>query len=292
MIKLNGKVVDYRHFPDNSLCILNLENSDFYNPYITWYYENDEEMVLLYYLVSHIRNVYSDYFPQITLIMPYIPNARMDRTKSEKEVFTLKYFTQFINSLNFIEVWVFDPHSYVSEALINNIRFFSVENIIKYIIVFEYNNDIDLVYFPDAGAMKRYSQYFTNQNINMIYGNKVRNWETGKIEGLEILNKDGKPCEKSVVDGKKILMIDDIISYGGTMAYSADKLHEMGAKQIDIYASHLENSFFDKEKGTLRKRMEFGTNIVNCIYTTNSIYKEENNIENFNIRIINNFKIK
>jgi ribose-phosphate pyrophosphokinase len=224
--------------------------------------------------------------------MPYIPNARMDRTKSEKEVFTLKYFTQFINSLNFIEVWVFDPHSYVSEALINNIRFLSVENIIKHIIAFEYNNDIDLVYFPDAGAMKRYSQYFTNQNKDMIYGNKVRNWETGKIEGLEILNKDGKPCEKSVVDGKKILMIDDIISYGGTMAYSADKLHEMGAKQIDIYVSHLENSFFDKEKGTLRKRMEFGTNIVNCIYTTNSIYKEENNTENFNIKIINNFKIK
>ena len=145
MIKLNGKVVDYSHFPDNSLCILNLKDTDFYIPYITWYYENDEEMVLLYYLVSHIRDVYSDYFPQITLIMPYIPNARMDRTKSEKEVFTLKYFTQFINSLNFIEVWVFDPHSYVSEALINNIRFLSVKNIINYIIVFEYNNDIDLV---------------------------------------------------------------------------------------------------------------------------------------------------
>ena len=45
----------------------------------------------------------------------------MDRVKTESDVFTLKYFAKFINSMNFDAVSVLDPHSYVSEALIDRI---------------------------------------------------------------------------------------------------------------------------------------------------------------------------
>ena len=39
--------------------------------------------------------------------MPYISNARKDRAHREKDVFTLKYFANIINSLNFDNVYVF-----------------------------------------------------------------------------------------------------------------------------------------------------------------------------------------
>lgn len=45
----------------------------------------------------------------------------MDRVKNKDEVFTLKYFCEFINSLEFDEVTVVDPHSSVSRALLNNL---------------------------------------------------------------------------------------------------------------------------------------------------------------------------
>lgn len=289
MIKINNKEYKIKHFPDNSQMHMDFNISEYLNTHnsfyieITWLYENDEEMVSLYYIVNHLRRVVPG--NKIGLKLPYCPNSRMDRVKSENEIFTLKYFCNFINSLNFTHVYVFDTHSYITDALLDNIINLHVGSLIYRLYS---TNNYDLIYFPDAGAMKRYSQYFKN-NPNMVYGSKVRDWNTGKIEGIKILNKDGEPCDKSNIENKSILMVDDIISYGGTMAYSADKLHELGAKNIDIYVSHLENSFFDEEKGTLRKRMKNGTNIVNAIYTTNSIYKEENNEENFNIKLIHKF---
>ena len=56
-------------------------------------------------------------------------------------------------------------------------------------------------------------------------------------------------------------MVDDIISYGGTLAYSADKLKAMGAAHISAYATHVEDSAINTDKGTLLK--------------TNSLFHEE-----------------
>jgi ribose-phosphate pyrophosphokinase len=65
-------------------------------------------------------------------------------------------------------------------------------------------------------------------------------------------------------------MVDDIISYGGTLAYSADSLKKLGASAIYAYASHTENSVLDEENGTLLKRLNDGT--VDEVFTTSSIY--------------------
>jgi ribose-phosphate pyrophosphokinase len=105
----------------------------------------------------------------------------------------------------------------------------------------------------------------------MVYGQKVRNWETGKIEGLEVMDKDGhKLDDGNPLSGKSVLMIDDIISYGGTMYYSAKKLKELGAERIFAYATHVENSILDPEKGTFVKCLDDGT--VDKLYTTDSIF--------------------
>jgi len=56
----------------------------------------------------------------VDLIMPYIPYARQDRKCDEGESFTLKVFTNLINSANFNKVTVIDAHSDVALALLNN----------------------------------------------------------------------------------------------------------------------------------------------------------------------------
>jgi ribose-phosphate pyrophosphokinase len=56
----------------------------------------------------------------VELIMPYIPYARQDRKCDEGESFTLKVFTNLINSANFSKVTVIDAHSDVALALLNN----------------------------------------------------------------------------------------------------------------------------------------------------------------------------
>lgn len=273
MIWINGKEVEVNHYPDKTqLLKIGLNKLNFYEKSFTirWRYENDEECMTLWYIVNHIRAHKNINFP-INLSLMYIPNARMDRVKKDDEVFTLKYFAQFINSMNFNCVYVFDPHSYVSEALFDRIykKNLSFDYIWRW---FEKKDNIDLenvmLYFPDDGAYKRYKDIFTGDNI--LYGKKNRDWDTGKILGLTVHDKNGNEVPNYSIENKTILMIDDIISYGGTLAYSADKLHELGAAHIYAYGTHTENSVLDEEKGTLIKRLENG--IVDRLFTTDSLY--------------------
>lgn len=264
MLKLNEKIVELNHFPDGTLRmdIDVFEYSDYREFYrINWKFENNEELVGLIYLVKHIRRFTKN--SSIILYMNYIPNARMDRVKNNNDVFTLKYFSEIINSLNFNDVVVCDPHSSVSEALINNIRISSIEPLITSILK-RIGKDT-IIYFPDNGAAKKYEDLF--KGCKTIYGVKHRDWTTGKIQGLEVITNGIDLKDKT------ILMFDDIISYGGSMYYGALKLKELGVDIIYAYASHTENSILDKEKGTLIKLLEDGT--VERLFTTSSLFTGE-----------------
>ena len=277
MIKINGKLVNQEHFPDGSLRILDLQE---YTPcskefQITWNYENDSELFTLWSLVCHLRQNYGKNV-SITLNMPFCPHSRMDRVKEKQEVFTLKYFADFINLMNFDNVCVLDPHSNVTTALIDRIVEMDVSKYINTVLykldMRGFKNKNIAVYFPDAGAMKRYKDLPLLKNKPMFYGKKVRDWKTGVITELCIYDQDGTKVE-AINNDFSILMIDDIISYGGTMAYSADKLKALGANKIFAYATHVENSILDEEKGTLLKRLKDGT--VEKVFTTNSLFNKK-----------------
>lgn len=272
MITVNGCPVDIQHFPDGTQLlkqnfivndILDCTGS---NEFV-WNYESDEELVTLIFLVKHIKNIYP--YAENELTMNYVPNARMDRTKNKEEVFTLKYFCEVINSLGFKTVYVLDPHSNVTPALLDRVVVKSTRSLIAKAFAWIGATANDYVYFPDEGACKRYSDLL-NANKNVLIGHKVRDWATGKIQGLRISSPEGYEFEDGHFMGCTVVMVDDIISYGGTLAYSADELKKLGFEHIYAYATHTENSILDPEKGTLLKRLEDGT--VDRIYTTDSTF--------------------
>lgn len=275
MITVNGIEIVRKTFPDGSLCLLDLNNSLLYpnkNYEIVWLYEGDYEIFMLICIVKHLRSkMYNNV--SFNLTMPYVVNSRLDRTHSDNEVFTLKYFAEIINDLKFNKVVIVDPHSIVSEALIDNVCVLRPSSIISNVIdtmcsLNEFKREL-VIYFPDDGAYKRYKDMPCFKDFNCIYGKKERDWETGKILGIEIYDKNGSKLTNEL-ENCNVLMVDDIISYGGTLAYSADKLKEMGAAHISAYATHVENSVLDEEKGTLLKR--YNDKIIDTVYTTNSIY--------------------
>lgn len=275
MISVNNQIVDVQHFPDRTQLLKAPQPKMAETPtgsklqvVFTWKYENDEELVTIMFLSKHYRDNYP--YAQQLLTMWYVPNARMDRVKKSDEVFTLKYFCQIINDLGFDMVTVLDPHSNVTPALLNHVDVESPKYVINRVVRGLDFHEKDYVYFPDEGAAKRYSDLFPVKR-NILIGHKRRDWETGKIVGLEISGQEGETFEYGHFGGCSVLMIDDIISYGGTLAYSADELKNLGFKHIYAYATHIENSILDEEKGTLLKRLNDGT--VEKIYTTNSTYK-------------------
>lgn len=259
MLKINEHIIETGHFPDGAPLIHPPIIPKGHDIIFEWRFENNEEMVTLMFLAHH----YKDTNPssRTLLRMPYIPNARQDRVKNAGDVFTLKYFAEFINSLSFNIVQVLDPHSPVSEALINNLNVMQPISFISSAIfsVCQETNDEELIaFFPDEGAMKRYS---SQAALPYAFGVKMREWESGKIKGLSVIDNG------IGINGKNVIIIDDISSKGGTFYHSAKKLKELGANKIYLYVTHCEKTIF---KGEV-----FSSGLIEKVFTTNSIFTAE-----------------
>jgi ribose-phosphate pyrophosphokinase len=249
---------------------------------INWLYDRDEELFQLIALTKHIKNQGG----KVWLNMPYVPNARMDRVKTPDEVFTLKAFADTINWLGFEEVRISNPHSTVSEALFDRVYvdFNCVYEDVKKIVETSLSK-IDVLYFPDEGACKRYSDLLAPLGLPVAFGIKKRDWKTGEIKGIEIAGYDE-------LKGKNILMVDDICAYGGTFYYSALRLKELGANDISCYVTHLEDSVMDVQKGKLINAKWYAhdgkssTDLIKTIYATNSIFR---GVASHKIKIIREF---
>ena len=248
MIQVNGIKIVQNHFPDGTLLIKHFFEDDLEEFTILWKYESDAELFTLYCIVQHLRRIFEK--TEISLVMPYIPHARMDRVKNEEDVFTLKYFCEIINSMEFKQVDVLDPHSAVSEALINNIVIDTPEEEINKAIN---KCNPDILFYPDEGAMKRYAALAP---MEYAFGVKKRDWSSGEILGLDIIGSN--------VAGKNILIIDDICSRGGTFYHAAKKLKEAGAADIYLYITHCEDTIYE---GELLKE----DSLIKRIYTTDSL---------------------
>ena len=258
MLKINEAIIELNNYPDGTLLVKDGICIDNENITITWKYESDSELFALICLTKHLKNKNNT----VSLQMFYCPNGRMDRVKNPEDIFTLKYFAEIINSLKFERVYILDPHSSVSEALINNIAIQTPKEYIKQAIE---NCNPDILFFPDEGSMKRYSSMAEKE---YAFGIKKRDWTTGKIEGLDVAG-----CVDKIKDSR-ILIVDDICSRGGTFYHSAKKLKELGAKEIYLYVTHCENTILEGELLT--------SGLIKKVYTTDSIFtKEHEKIEVF-----------
>ena len=253
MIFFNGEPVRTSSFPDGTPLLRTDSNGFVFRSVIRWLYDNEDECMTVWHLANHIRDKDPDCY--MVLELPYIPNARMDRVKSDTEVFTLKWFAAFINSLHFNSVLVLDPHSNVSSALIDRVRVEAPEFYIGKALEAIPNSDGLVFCYPDEGAAKRYSELFRRE---YIHGIKHRDWRTGKIERLELTTPEK-------VKGRDVLIIDDICSKGGTFTFTAKALKEAGASHIYLYVTHCENTIFDGAVLT--------DGLIERVFTTNSIFR-------------------
>lgn len=221
---------------------------------ITWLYEDIRELVYLQFVVKQIHN----YFPlnKLSLEMPYLPCARQDRAENTpKDLPLLKYMGEIINSMDFAQVIILDPHSSVAQNVLNKVEILSpikeIEHIYQSLVT---THAQVLLFFPDEGSIKRYGSACKQP---YCFGVKHRDWETGRIESLEVAGKT------DMIQDAAILIVDDICSKGGTFIHSAKKLKELGCGDIYLWVTHCEDSI---QQGNL-----LVSPLIKKIFTTNSI---------------------
>lgn len=252
MIIVNGNVVECKTYPNGELITKGLEIYKLTNR-VELRFENNEELMLLWFCVKEIKEKSPK--SEVILMLPYIPYSRMDR-EIGGYIFSLKYFADFINSMNFDEVRYIDAHSGVSSALIH--RGVDLSPAIKNLIgVIKDNDEYDYILFPDNGAMKRYSELgIIDEGVGCLFASKKRNLSNGRIDKLDIVNPPN-------LKGKTVLIVDDLCAFGGTFIKAGHLLKKLGAERVILYVTHCEDNI---AKGEI-----LCTDIIDKVYTTNSI---------------------
>lgn len=261
MILLNGYDRLFTQFPNGETVlrsdeVLRVLNTTCEISNVTFKYENDSDLIKLMMLKRYLDNeVYT-----VHLKITYMPYSRMDRVEGSS-AFTLKYVSEFINLLNFNTITVLEPHSTVTPALLNQVKsvYVNQKEVEKLFEDLQMNSETDYIMFPDNGAASRYKHL---KFKNVLIGHKNRDFVSGEITKLDVIG--------DVINPKKVLILDDLSSYGGTFVHASKKLRELGFETVNLYVTHAENSIF---KGEL-------FNHIDTVYTTNSLMTEENHWQN------------
>lgn len=210
-------------------------------------------------LVDIVRSINSR--SQILLFMPYIPYARQDRRMVRHDGFSMKVFANLLNSLKLDSVMVFDSHSDVATALIDNVVHVTQEQIIDTNpINHGLSTNYDVIVAPDAGALKKIHKVAKALKKPVVVLDKERNVQTGEITGTKLLS----PI--SDVEGKCCLIVDDICDGGATFIAAAAELKQAGAENVSLWVTH----------GIFSRGVEhlLDNGILN-IHTTDSYYGDD-----------------
>lgn len=198
-----------------------------------------------------------------TLNIPCLFGQRSDRRFSEDNSFDLKLIAEIINKCKFKRVEIFDPHSDVALALINNsVRVSSfgyVEKAVREITGFKLPVKDLILVSPDAGAYKKVFDYGEKLDLPVMAAVKHRDVE-GKVE----LKFTGD------VKGKDCLIVDDLCDGGYTFLVLAEALRSQGARKVYLYISH---GLFSKGFEKLHEKIDH-------IYCTNSV-KDISDLDHF-----------
>lgn len=167
-----------------------------------------------------------------TLHLAYLPYARQDRVCNEGEALSIEVFASLINSMNFNRVITVDNHSEVATALINNCYNIPPEAKMSLSGKFDGLKDIKVnLCSPDAGANKKtYQVSKMFGGLPVIRADKIRDVSTGQITHTEVYCDD--------LNGKAVLVVDDICDGGMTFIKLAEKLKEKGAGILMLYVTH------------------------------------------------------
>ena len=208
---------------------------------------------------------------RINVIMPMLYEGRQHK-RSSRESLDCAMALQELTSLGVDNIITIDAHD---KRVQNSIPHKSFENVmpayqqIKSIVYSVDNLRVDpdhlLIISPDEGAMHR-AIYLATQlgvNIGMFY--KRRDY-TRVVNGRNPIVAHQYLGES--VEGKDIIIVDDMISSGESMLEVARKLKELGASRIFICCSF---GLFCNGLEVFDKAYEEG--VFEKLYTTNGVYQ-------------------
>ncbi|MBI5723955.1 MAG: ribose-phosphate pyrophosphokinase [Planctomycetes bacterium] len=185
----------------------------------------NEHLMELLIFVDCLRRASAE---RITAVMPYFGYARQDRKDEGRTPITAKLAANLIATAGTDRVLTMDLHA----AQIQGFFDIPVDNLMAEPVLSRHYTQLKLdnlvLVSPDVGNVKRAKVYSQRLGGELAIINKRR--VTGsQIEIGEMIGS---------VEGRNVLMVDDMISTAGTIANAAKLCKEKGAISVHVGATH------------------------------------------------------
>jgi ribose-phosphate pyrophosphokinase len=185
---------------------------------------NDHLMELLI-MIDALKRASS---ARITAVIPYFGYARQDRKDEGRVPISAKLAANLIEASGANRVLTIDLHA----AQIQGFFDIPLDHLYAMRVFAKYVRKLELqdlvVASPDVGGMKTAWTYAKRFGARLAVVEKRRT----SAENVEVGFVIGD------VEGKNVILVDDLIATGGTIAKAAKLLREKGAREVFIMATH------------------------------------------------------
>ncbi len=165
----------------------------------------------------------------ITAVIPYFGWARQDRKDKPRVSIGAKLIADMLGSAGITRLITMDLHADQIQGFFN----VPVDHLYASSIFLEYiNRNLSLetltVATPDVGGTKRANTYAKFLGVPMVICHKSR-IRANEVAEMRIIGD---------VEGRDVLLIDDIVDTAGTITKAANLMLENGARSVRALASH------------------------------------------------------
>ena len=185
----------------------------------------DSNLLHLLSIISQARK----YSSKIYAVIPYLGYARQDREFLDGEVVTVSVIGKMLKSVGTKKVIVVDIHSKLAlkQLGISSENVSVVSNLANYIKKLKLKDP--LVVSPDQGGKERADEFADALKIDFIALKKHRDRKTGKINII---------TTKASVKDRDLVLVDDMISTGGSIIKATQFLKKQKCRRIYVACTH------------------------------------------------------
>jgi len=189
-------------------------------------YPSSDNIMELLLMVDAAKRASAHY---IAAVIPYFGWARQDRKDKPRASIGAKLMADLLSTAGVTRVITMDLHADQIQGFFN----VPVDHLYASSVFLDYIReelpfDNLVIATPDVGGTKRASSYSKFLELPMVICYK-RRLKANQISDMKILGE---------VEGKDVLLIDDIVDTAGTITRAADLLKQHGAKSVRAMASH------------------------------------------------------
>lgn len=202
----------------------NVRGDDTFVVQSTCFPANDNLMELLI-LIDALKRASAS---RITAVLPYFGYARQDRKDQPRVPITAKLIANVLSRAGASRVLTIDLHAGQIQGFfdIPLDHLYAVNTFVEYFEKKELGEVV--VVSPDVGGIKTARAYAKRFNANLAIVDK-RRINDKEAEAMNIMGE---------VEGKNIIIVDDIVATAGSLAEAASALKKAGAEDIYATATH------------------------------------------------------